>query len=95
MTDSADWTWELRDRARDAFLDLDAHHRDRIRSKLNEIVDDEWREPDEYLEPLTGVPHAKLRVGGFRLGCECDYGEHVLKVYTIERRPGAYEPGDD
>jgi mRNA interferase RelE/StbE len=44
---------------------------------------------------LTGVPHAKLRIGQFRLGVDCDHDEHVLDVYTIEGRGGAYKPGDD
>lgn len=56
---------------------------------------DQWRDPDDYLEPLTGAPHSKLRIGQFRLGVECDREERILDVYTIERRGGAYTPGDD
>ena len=40
-------------------------------------------------------PHSKLRIGQFRLGADCDYEEQTLDVYTIERRSGAYKPGDD
>lgn len=66
-----------------------------IVSKLDEIVNDQWRDPSDYLEPLTGVPHSKLRIGAFRLGCEADPNDHLLWIYTIEKRSGAYKPGDD
>lgn len=52
-------------------------------------------ESRDYLEALTGVPHSKLRIGQFRLGAECNHGEKVLDIYTIEHRGGAYKPGDD
>lgn len=56
---------------------------------------DEWREPFGYLEPLTGAPHSKLRIGPFRLGCEADRDDRVLLVHAIDKRPGAYKPGND
>ena len=56
---------------------------------------DQWRSPDEYLEPLTGAPHAKLRIGQFRLGATCDHEEKLVDIYTIERRGGAYTADDD
>ncbi|MFC7082246.1 type II toxin-antitoxin system RelE family toxin [Halorussus caseinilyticus] len=74
---------------------MDTHGQNRITDKLDEIVNDQWRNPDDYLEPLTGVPHSKLRIGQFRLGAECDYADKKLDVYTIERRGSAYKPGDD
>ena len=89
------WTWRFRGPAKRTYDDLDAHAQDRITDKLDEIVNDHWRTPDDYLEPLTGVPHSKLRIGQFRLGAECDYDEKILDIYTIERRSGAYKPGDD
>ena len=89
------WGWRFRGPAKRTYDSLDAHAQDRITDKLDEIVNDRWRTPDDYLEPLTGVPHSKLRVGQFRLGAECDYDEKVMDIYTIERRSGAYKPGDD
>jgi mRNA interferase RelE/StbE len=89
------WTWQFRAPAKRTYDDLDPHAQNRITDKLDEIVNDQWREPDDYVEPLTGVPHAKLRIGQFRLGVDCDHDEHVLDVYTIEGRGGAYKPGDD
>ena len=55
----------------------------------------QWRDPDDYLEPVTGAPHSKLRIGQFRLSADCAHGEDVLDVYTIERRGGACTPGGD
>lgn len=75
--------------------DLDSHAQDRITGKLDETVNSEWRDPDDHLEPLTGAPHPKLRVGQFRLGADCNHERQAPDVYTIERREGAYEPGDD
>ena len=92
---SEEWRWQFRGPAKRSYDDLDEHAQERITDKLDEIVTDRWRDPDEYLEPLTGVPHSKLRIGQFRLGAECNHDELILDVYTIEQRGGAYKPGDD
>jgi mRNA-degrading endonuclease RelE of RelBE toxin-antitoxin system len=70
-----EWTWQFRGPAKRTYDSLDAHGQDRITDKLDEIVNDQWRTPSDYLEPLTGVPHSKLRIGQFRLGADCNYGE--------------------
>lgn len=90
-----EWTWSFRTPAKRAYDTLDPHAQNRITDKLDDIVTDQWRTPDDYLEPLTGAPHSKLRIGQFRLGVECDHDACVLDVYTIERRGSAYKPGDD
>lgn len=66
-----------------------------VTDKLDEIVADQWRDTDDYLEPLTGAPYSKLRIGQFRLGAECDHDEKMLDIYTIEHRSGAYKADDD
>lgn len=91
---SDEWTWRLFDRAKKKYDGLEPHEQDRVRSKLDEIVADEWRDPDDYLEPLAGAPHSKLRIGHLRLGAEADYDTMTLNVYTIEQRGGAYTPGE-
>ena len=93
MTDE-EWDWEFRTSARDTFRSLDDHQQDRITSKLDDIVGDEWRTPDEYLEPLTGSPYSKLRIGPFRLACSCRHEDRLLVVYSIEHRSGAYTADD-
>ena len=96
MTPSEDeWDWRFTDRAEREYTTLQPHEQERIVSKLDEIVNDHWRDPSDYLDPLTGAPHSKLRIGAFRLGCEPDQNDRLLWIYTIEKRPGAYEPGDD
>jgi len=89
------WDWRFTDPAERAYETLQPHTQERIVSKLDEIVDDQWREPSDYLEPLTGAPHSKLRIGAFRLGCKALPADQLLWVYTIEKRSGAYKPGDD
>jgi mRNA-degrading endonuclease RelE of RelBE toxin-antitoxin system len=89
-----EWTWKFTPRAANQFDDLDSHVQDRIASKLDEVVASEWREPAAYLEPLTGGPFEKLRVGQYRLACVLDHGASVLEVHRIEHRSGAYTADD-
>ncbi|WP_436906901.1 type II toxin-antitoxin system RelE family toxin [Halosimplex marinum] len=91
----SEWDWELTDTARRDFDGLDEHARDRVASKLDEIVTDQWREPPEHLEPLQGAPHQKLRVGPFRLGCRADRTEDILYVLRIRKRGDDAYRGDD
>lgn len=49
-----EWDWVLSPRADDQFETLDDEAQERIASKLDEVVSSEWREPGDYLEPLTG-----------------------------------------
>jgi mRNA-degrading endonuclease RelE of RelBE toxin-antitoxin system len=70
------------------------HIQDNIVSKLDEVVTSEWRDPAEYLEPLTGGPFEKLRVGQYRLACVLDREARVLEVHRIEHRRGAYTADD-
>ncbi|WP_256302018.1 type II toxin-antitoxin system RelE family toxin [Haloarchaeobius salinus] len=72
----------------------DSHIQDRIVSKLDEVVESEWREPVDYLEPLTGGPFDKLRVGQYRLACVLNRQDQVLEVHRIEHRSGAYTADD-
>lgn len=92
---TSDWEWEFRPPAARSFENLDSHVRERIVAKLDDVVTDEWREPHEHVEPLSGMPHGKIRVGDFRLGANADRETKTLVVYDIEHRSGAYEPGDD
>ena len=94
MTDD-DWTWTFAPSAAGQFEALDEHVQDRIVSKLEEIVASEWREPDAFLEPLTGAPYWKLRIGSYRLACSLDRTDAVLTVHAIEHRSGAYTADDD
>ncbi|KMT45609.1 hypothetical protein EL22_28840 [Halostagnicola sp. A56] len=63
MRSDEDWTWKFTPHAADQFAGLDPHVQDRIVTKLDEVVDSEWRDPSDFLEPLTGGPFSKLRIG--------------------------------
>ncbi|CDK37940.1 type II toxin-antitoxin system RelE/ParE family toxin [Halorubrum sp. AJ67] len=92
---SEEWDWKLTDRSKRQLDALDEYARDRIISKLEEVVTDQWREPTDHLEPLTGAPHQKLRVGQFRLGCRADREQRILYVVAIRKRGGNAYRGDD
>jgi mRNA-degrading endonuclease RelE of RelBE toxin-antitoxin system len=93
-SDDDAWDWMLSPRADEQFAQLDGETKERIASKLDEVVSSEWREPEDFLESLTGSPFRKLRVGGYRLGCRVRHDERVLRVESIRKREGAYS-GDD
>jgi len=94
MTSERGWTWKFAPRAAAQFDGLDTHVQDRVVSKLDEIVDSEWRDPDDFVEPLTGGPFSKLRIGQYRLACIVNYDESILEVHRIEHRSGAYTADD-
>lgn len=94
MPSNEDWTWKMAPRAADQFASLDPHVQDRVASKLDEVTTAEWREPGDYLEPLTGAPYSKLRVGQYRLACLLDRDSRILEVHRIEHRSGAYTADD-
>lgn len=91
---SEGWTWEFRPRADDAFEKLEAEDQDQIVAKLENVVTNQWRDPPEWVEPLTGAHHGKIRVGQLRLGATADRESETLIIYTIDPRSNAYK-GDD
>ncbi len=68
-TSEDDWEWVFSPRAEDQLAQLHADTQERIIAKLDDVVSSEWREPVDFLEPLTNSPYKKLRVGTYRLGC--------------------------
>ena len=94
MASEGEWTWAFGARAANQFDGLDAHVQDRIVSKLDEVVASEWRDPGDYLDPLTGGPFEKLRIGQYRLACVLDQDAKTLEVHRIEHRSGAYTVDD-
>ena len=93
-SENDEWTWKFAPQAADQFDGLDVHIQDRIVSKLDEVISSEWRDPGDYLEPLTGGPFEKLRVGQYRLACVLDHEASTLEVHRIEHRSGAYTADD-
>jgi mRNA interferase RelE/StbE len=93
-SDGDGWDWALSPRAEEQFSRLDSDARERIVSKLDEVVTSQWRSPDEFLESLSGSPFEKLRVGGYRLGCRTVEETETPRVESVRKREGAYS-GDD
>jgi len=89
-----EWEWMLSPRADGQFEQLNKETQQRIVSKLDEVVSSEWRNPEDFLDPVTNSPYQKLRVGGYRLGCRLQRDDHVLRVESIRKREGAYKADD-
>jgi len=94
MANDDEWDWEFSPRAETQFSQLDANFQQRIIDKLDDVVSSEWRDPDEFLEPLTNSPFDKLRIGDYRLGCRLVRESKHLRVESVRKRDGAYR-GDD
>lgn len=77
---------QITDTALDALHDLDTQPRERIISKVENIVDF----PEHYLDPLTDFPGHKLRVGDFRVIVDWDRDEGVVYVVAILKRKHDY-----
>ena len=48
---------------------------------------DEWWDPPEYVDPLSGVPHEYIRIGDFLLGADADRDREVVVIYDIGKLP--------
>ena len=92
---SEEWAWVFAPTAVEQFEGLETDVQNRIVSKLDDVVDDQWREPGDHLEPLTGGPFDKLRVGQYRLACVLNRSDRQLEVHRIEHRSGAFTADDD
>jgi len=88
------WDWVFSPRAETQLAQLQTETQQRIIDKLDDVVTSEWRDPDDFLEPLQNSPFQKLRVGDYRVGCRLQHDSHLLRVESIRKRDGAYQ-GDD
>jgi len=93
-TSEDEWDWVFSPHAETQLGGLPADTQQRIIDKLDEVVTSEWREPEDFLEPLRNSPFAKLRVGSYRLGCRLEHDGRTLRVESVRKREGAYT-GDD
>ena len=80
MPSDDDWTWKFAPRAADQFDSFEPDVQDCLVSKLDEVVESEWRDPDEFLEPLTGGPFSKLRVRQYQLACVLDRSDRDRRI---------------
>lgn len=84
------WDWEFTDRAEDEFSDLDTAVQRQLLKKLDEVVSDEFREPMDYLKPLTGLPYSSLRSGQYRGIIDVDRDVQSLWVMSVGHRDDVY-----
>ena len=93
-TSDDEWDWVFSPRAETQLSQLQPETQQRIIDKLDDIVTSEWRDPDDFLEPLQNSPFQKLRIGDYRIGCRLRRESHLLRVESMRKRDGAYQ-GDD
>ena len=63
-----EWNWAFSPRAETQLSQLGSGTQQRIIDKLDEVVTSEWRDPENFLDPLRNSPFQKLRVGGYWVG---------------------------
>jgi mRNA interferase RelE/StbE len=85
------WDWEFTERAEDEFADLDAAVQRQLLKKLDEAVSDEFREPPDFLKPLTGLPYGSLRSGDYRAIIDIDREGQLLWVMSVGHRDDVYD----
>lgn len=79
-------TVELSDRADEWLADADPPVRERILDKLVDIQDF----PEHFLDPLSGSPYYKLRVGDYRCIIDWQREQERLLVRRIGHRRNVY-----
>lgn len=79
-------TVRVSDRAREWLEKAETEDSRRWRRKLEEITDF----PEHYLDPLSGSPYYKLRVGDQRAIIDWDKEADVILVREIGKREGFY-----
>ncbi len=89
---SEDWSWELSERAADALGALDTDTQQRILDKFDEVVGDEFRDPQEFAKPLAGLrPWQSLRVGDYRAIVCFDREGRTMQVGAVGHRSSIYD----
>lgn len=78
---------EYTEQALDHLDALDPQVADRVLNKVDEAT--EWT--DHRLEPLSGYPYYKLRVGDYRVIVDWDRGNDVLVVEAVGHRRNVYD----
>lgn len=88
------WDWSFSPRAETQLSQLQRDTQQRIIDKLDDVVTSEWRDPEEFLDPLRNSPFRKLRVGDYRVGCRLAHDSRTLRVESVRKRDGAYKADD-
>jgi mRNA-degrading endonuclease RelE of RelBE toxin-antitoxin system len=91
---SEGWAWRLVGKAKDDYRALDPPAQTRLADKLDEVVENPWREPSDWAESLTGGPYDRLRVGDWRCAVSFDHDEEMMTIHRIKQRRDAYKADD-
>lgn len=75
------------DRGQDRLHELESEAQERIKKKLDEIVD--W--PDHFLKPLKGRDDYVLRVGDYRVLIQWEKNDDALYVKSAGHRRNFYD----
>jgi mRNA interferase RelE/StbE len=78
---------EITARAEEHIEDLESETRERVLKKLNEARD--WTE--HRLDPLSGYPYYKLRVGEYRVIVTWNRGAEEIIVEAVGHRRNVYD----
>lgn len=77
--------------ASDSLTSLQRDHDDRIRSKIKEMVTNEWRDLEDYdVEKVRGTSHDiyRTRIGDYRVFFLKDHP--IAAILHVDGREGAY-----
>lgn len=91
-TPSEGWSWVLSERAGESIGTLDADVQQRVLDKFDAVVDDEFRDPPEFTDPLRGVGvWRSLRIGDYRAIVRFDRDEQVMQVGAVGHLSSIYD----
>ena len=85
------WRFVLHPKASDQLLDLPADVDERIRSKLQEMVTNEWRDLLDYdVKRVRACDHDiyRTRIGGYRVFFLAE--KPLAAIIHVDKREGAY-----
>jgi len=85
------WRFVIHPQASDQLLKLPADVDERIRTKLREMVTNEWRDLLDYdVERIRGCRHAiyRTRIGSYRVFFLAE--EPLAAILHVDKREGAY-----
>ncbi len=75
---------------RDEIEEIQPDIKQRVKSKLQDAA----KEPEHYLEPLTGYNYYKIRSGDYRVIVGWNREEEIIYVLEFGHRDGVYDSLD-
>ena len=89
---SEKWAWELSKRAAEGLEALDAETQQRVLDKFDGVVSDEFRDPPDFADRLTGAkPWQSLRIGDYPANVRFDREKRVMQVGAVGHRSSIYD----